>query len=88
MKISMMDSGAFDFGGRQFADLGMVPGALRAQKTSVVEALQVAELFELVQQNGRVQVGNAGDWILQGAAGDVYVVRDEVFQATYVPAGK
>jgi hypothetical protein len=87
MKISMMGSGAIDVDGRHFGDLGLVPGALRARKISVVEALQVSEPFELVRADGHVQVGNAGDWILQAAAGDIYVVRDAVFQAHYVPAG-
>jgi PGDYG protein len=61
----------------------MVPGAMRAQKTTIVQAMQIAEPFELVLEDGRVQRGNAGDWILQATKGDVYVVRDHVFQATY-----
>jgi len=83
MKISKTASGAIDFRGRQYSDLGMVPGATRAQKIALVQALQIAEPFELVQEDGRVQTGNAGDWILQATKTDIYVVGDGVFRSTY-----
>jgi hypothetical protein len=83
MKISRTASGAIDFRGRQYSDLGMVPGAIRARKTGVVQALQIPEPFELVQEDGRVETGNAGDWILQATAADFYVVKDHVFRSIY-----
>jgi hypothetical protein len=83
MRILTSATGAVDIDGISYGDLTEVQGARRAQRTAFAVALRMEEPFELVTEGGNVQQGEAGDWVLQAGKGDVYVVRDSVFQRIY-----
>ena len=54
------------------------------KKPVVIEAVQLTERMEIETLEG-VMVGNSGDWLITGIAGEVYPCRDDIFQATYEP---
>jgi hypothetical protein len=68
---------------KPFERFEALPGVLRAQKVALAEAVQVQEAFELVHNNGKVETGNPGDWILRAGEYDIYVVKNETFRKLY-----
>jgi hypothetical protein len=88
MKTVKMVSGDLHLNGQSYENLANIPGAKRAQKVTMADALQIMEPFELVHEDGHVQQGDAGDWILQAGKGDFYVVKDAVFTRIYNIATK
>jgi len=52
------------------------------KKPVVIEAEQLIERTEIKTLEG-VMVGNPGDWLITGVAGERYPCRDEIFRATY-----
>jgi hypothetical protein len=83
MKIIESAVGKISVDGKVFEPFEALPGVVRAQKVAVAEAIQVQEAFELVHNNGKVETGNPGDWILRAGERDIYVVRDQVFRKLY-----
>ena len=47
-----------------------------------IEAEQLIERTEIKTPEG-VMVGNPGDWLITGVAGERYPCRDDIFRATY-----
>lgn len=62
----------------------LVEGAtfLPYRKTTLTYAVQVAEAFEVHTIEG-VHSGKAGDYLAIGAAGEMYPIDIDVFEATY-----
>lgn len=52
------------------------------KKPVVIEAVQLLERTEIKTLEG-VMVGNPGDWLITGVAGEQYPCRDDIFRATY-----
>jgi len=52
------------------------------KKPVVIEAEQLIERTEIKTLEG-VMVGNPGDWLITGVAGERYPCRDDIFLATY-----
>ena len=52
------------------------------KKPVVIEAEQLIERTEIKTLEG-VMVGNPGDWLITGVAGERYPCRDDIFRATY-----
>jgi hypothetical protein len=55
------------------------------RKTSLAYAVKMGEDFE-VETNEGVMAGKAGDYLAVGAAGEMYPIDAEVFEATYEEA--
>lgn len=55
------------------------------RKTALAEAVQMPEAFEVATLEG-VMVGKAGDFLMRGAAGELYPCAAEIFENTYEPA--
>ncbi len=52
------------------------------KKPVVVDAVQLTERTEVKTLEG-IMVGNPGDWLITGIAGEKYPCRDDIFRATY-----
>lgn len=64
-------------------DILSADGAIKAVKRPIpITALQLNERFEVVTTEG-IMNGNAGDWLIQGVVGEVYICPDEVFRRSY-----
>ena len=82
MKITKSASGVLTFGGDSYHSLVRVPGARQARKVAAATAIQIADPFKFVNDDGSVQEGAAGDWLLQSGE-DVYIVKDSMFRQLY-----
>lgn len=56
------------------------------KKPVVVEAERLTERIEIETLEG-VMVGNPGDWLITGIAGERYPCKDDIFRATYEEIG-
>lgn len=56
------------------------------KKPVVIEAERLTERTEIKTLEG-VMVGEIGDWLITGIAGEKYPCKDEIFRATYEPVG-
>jgi hypothetical protein len=56
------------------------------KKPVVIEAERLTERTEIKTLEG-VMVGEPGDWLITGIAGEKYPCKDEIFRATYEPVG-
>ena len=54
------------------------------KKPVVIEAERLTERTEIKTLEG-VMVGEPGDWLITGIAGEKYPCKDEIFRATYEP---
>jgi hypothetical protein len=52
------------------------------RKTATIRALQIDRPFVVQAMEGDHR-GNPGDWLAQGPAGELWVIADDVFRATY-----
>ena len=52
------------------------------KKPVIIEAVQLTERIEIETLEGTM-IGNPGDWLITGVAGEQYPCKDEIFQATY-----
>ena len=52
------------------------------KKPVVIEAEQLTARTEIETLEG-VMVGNPGDWLITGVAGERYPCKDSIFRATY-----
>lgn len=52
------------------------------KKPVVIEAERLTERIEIETLEG-VMVGNPGDWLITGVAGEKYPCKDDIFRATY-----
>lgn len=57
-------------------------------KPTKVTAIQLTGTTTIDRPDGSVHRGQAGDWIVEGLQGDVYIVPGNLFLALYRPAGK
>jgi hypothetical protein len=83
MKTVKVASEALDIDGEVYQNFSSVPGVRRAQKVALAEAIQMTEPFLMIQANKAEQRGEAGDWLLQAGAGDIYIVKNSVFRELY-----
>jgi hypothetical protein len=59
-------------------------GVKEYKKTATILAVQVNEPFEVDTMEG-VHEGKAGDWLAQGPAGELWIIDQDIFAATYAP---
>jgi hypothetical protein len=52
------------------------------RKTALAEAVQMPETFEVATLEGTM-IGQAGDFLMRGAAGELYPCAAHVFEQTY-----
>ena len=52
------------------------------KKPVEVDAVRLTERIEIETLEGTM-IGNPGDWLITGVAGEKYPCKDEVFRATY-----
>lgn len=55
------------------------------RKTALAEAVKMDEPFEVVTLEGTM-TGQAGDYLMRGAAGELYPCAGEIFANTYEAA--
>jgi len=55
------------------------------RKTATVKAVQMNEPFEVLSPSG-LNVGEPGDYLMEGEPGDRWVCKKDVFEKTYVKA--
>lgn len=55
------------------------------KKPVVVDAVRLTERTEIKTLEGTM-IGNPGDWLITGVAGEKYPCKDDIFRATYEPA--
>lgn len=54
------------------------------KKPVVIDAERLTERTEIKTLEG-IMVGEPGDWLITGIAGEKYPCKDAIFQATYEP---
>ena len=54
----------------------------QCRKTALAEAVQIGKPFSVVTLEGTMQ-GNAGDYLMKGAKGELYPCAKNVFDASY-----
>lgn len=54
------------------------------KKPVVIEAERLTERIEIETLEG-IMIGNPGDWLITGVAGEKYPCKDDIFRATYEP---
>lgn len=54
------------------------------KKPVVIDAEQITEQIAIETLEGTM-IGNPGDWLITGVAGEKYPCKDAIFQATYEP---
>jgi hypothetical protein len=78
--IERLKNGRYQLGKTVVDDISSVDGSIKAIKRPIpVTALQLNEQFEVVTTEG-IMNANAGDWLIQGVVGEVYICPDEVFR--------
>ena len=76
-------SGRYHVNGSALRELADVPGAVRALKKPIpITACRMSEAFTVETTEG-VMKGRAGDWVMQGVAGELYICPAEVFEKSY-----
>lgn len=55
------------------------------KKPVVVDAVRLTERTEIKTLEGTM-IGNPGDWLITGVAGEKYPCKEDIFRATYEPA--
>jgi hypothetical protein len=84
MKIFKRDGGGrVAVGDRSYAALNDITGGVRALKRPIpIAALKMDEPFK-VETNEGTATGKAGDWVMQGVSGELYICAGPVFDASY-----
>lgn len=54
------------------------------RKTTLTQAVRMHEAFQVETLEGTME-GKAGDWLMIGAAGEMYPCDAAIFEKTYVP---
>ena len=57
------------------------------KKPIVVKAIQLSTKMSTETLEG-VMTGQPGDWLIQGAHGEMYFIKDDIFRDTYKPHTK
>ena len=58
-------------------------GAKEYRKTATVHAIQMPSAFTVETKEG-VMKGEPGDWLCQGPGGEMWPIKKEIFEKTYV----
>jgi hypothetical protein len=54
------------------------------RKTATIQAVQISEDFTVNSEEGTLYA-EAGDWLAEGPAGELWSIKEDIFAATYVP---
>lgn len=54
------------------------------RKTATVQAVQIDEDFTVNSEEGTLHA-EAGDWLAEGPAGELWSIKEDIFALTYVP---
>ena len=83
MQIRRLTDGNYSIDGHALTTLTDAVGAVTAVKKPIpVPALRIMQVFELVSEGNTTQ-GMAGDWLMQGVTGELYICPSEVFARSY-----
>jgi hypothetical protein len=83
LSIERLQDGRYRIGSMIVDDISRVQGAVRAVRRPItLSAVQIDQPFEVATTEG-VMRGKAGDWLLKGVKGEVYICPDDVFRASY-----
>jgi hypothetical protein len=55
------------------------------RKTATIQAVQINEDFTVNSEEGTLYA-TAGDWLAEGPAGELWSIKKDIFEQTYVPA--
>lgn len=82
MEVRVSSEG-YSVGGTKISSLSELPGAVRAQKKPIaIIACKIEEPFQIETAEGSVK-GKAGDWLMQGVSGELYICPAEIFKKSY-----
>lgn len=82
MEIRISSEG-YSVGGTKISSLSELPGAVRAQKKPIaIRACRIDEPFHIETAEGLMK-GKAGDWLMEGVSGELYICSAEVFDKSY-----
>lgn len=60
-----------------------LPNAVRALKKPIaISAVKIDEAFQVETTEGLMN-GKAGDWLMQGVSGELYICPDDIFVKSY-----
>lgn len=83
MKVVRIDEGRYQIDGDPVDDLSSHSGAIKAIKKPIaIAARRIDEAFTVETTEG-VMKGKAGDWLIQGVLGEMYICPADVFEKTY-----
>ncbi len=83
MKITRGAGSRYEIDGRPLDELSELDGAVSALKKPIpIVARQVKEPFTVETSEGTMS-GKAGDWLMQGVAGELYICPAAVFEQSY-----
>lgn len=83
MIVRKLTGGGYQIDGTPIDDLMKLPGAVRALKKPIpITACEIDEAFTVETTEG-VMTGRAGDWLMQGIRGELYICPADVFEQSY-----
>ncbi len=83
MKVTRAAGSRYEVDGRPLNGLGELDGAVTALKKPIpIVARKVSEPFTVETSEGTMS-GKAGDWLMQGIAGELYICPAAVFEQSY-----
>ncbi len=83
MNIKKTPEGNYQINNEPIRDLISVPGAVRALKKPIpITAKKINEPFTVDTSEGTMS-GKAGDWLMQGINGEMYICPAAIFEMSY-----
>jgi hypothetical protein len=86
--VRKASDGYISFGSKRVSSLAEDSDAVRALKKPIpIFARRIDEVFEAETTEGLMK-GQAGDWLMQGVSGELYICPNSIFQKSYDILGK
>jgi hypothetical protein len=83
MKIITVTNDGYQIDGDPIYDLINMQGAVQVLKRPIpITACKLNEPITLVTA-GCTEVGNTGDWLMQGISGELYICPADIFEKSY-----
>jgi hypothetical protein len=83
MKVTRAAGSRYEIDGRPLNELSELEGAVTALKKPIpIVARRVSVAFTVETSEGTMS-GKAGDWLMQGIAGELYICPAAVFEQSY-----
>jgi hypothetical protein len=87
MRVERISEGHYKINDTPVDNLDSVAGAVKAIKKPIqITACRINEPFTVETTEGTM-AGKAGDWLIQGVLGEMYVCPADVFEKSYDVSG-